>query len=435
MKNKIIFLLIFVSLNILMGCTENAVEVPYKNHLQTVTTRTEWFREVRLGAIIHLSPGVISGSEISWARKGPRRDFKDTSWFGLGTIPVEVYDNYYKQFSAEKFDAKEWIQILKSAGLKYIVFTTKHWDGFCNFDSEYTDYKITNPDCPFGRDMVKEIVDACRELDFKIGLYYARPDWYHPDYYTSNHGNYVNYFENQVRELLTNYGKIDILWFDGGHPPEISASQSVLDMVYSIQPDILVNDRLTVDADFKTTEFYYQDLSNPYPWEGNFTLGIGWSWKPDEFTIPLQEIIGRITNCLGRNGNFSLGIGPKPDGSFTDNDKERLAELGNWLEKTGEAYYGTLGGPFEPMDWGAYVYKDSCMYVHILYYNEDIKINIPVNNEITDVTLLNDGKQISYDNIDNSAISLKLENSRISQLSTIVKITFDKKLHRGVRYE
>ena len=112
-----------------------------------------------------------------------------------------------------------------------------------------------------------------------------------------------------------------------------------------------------------------------------------------------------------------------------------MAELGNWLEKTGEAYYGTLGGPFEPMDWGAYVYKDSCMYVHILYYNEDIKINIPVNNEITDVTLLNDGKQISYDNIDNSAISLKLENSRISQLSTIVKITFDKKLHRGVRYE
>ena len=164
-----------------------------------------WGRTARFGMFIHWGPVSLTGKEISWSREGG---------FHGGT-PTAVYDDLYKQFNPTAFDAKRWVAIAQAAGMKYIVFTTKHHDGFCEFDSKLTDYKITSSQSPFRRDVVKELADARHQAGMKFGVYYSQPDVHHPDYRTANHARYVEYFHGQVRELLSNYGEISVIWFDG----------------------------------------------------------------------------------------------------------------------------------------------------------------------------------------------------------------------------
>ena len=170
----------------------------------------QWWRDARFGMFVHWGPVSLKGTEIGWSRGGERRGRS-----GTGSIPVEVYDNLYKEFNPTEFDAGEWVEIAKAAGMKYIVFTSKHHDGFSMFDSKATDYKITSPESPFGRDVVGELAKACHDGGLKIGFYYSPVDWYHPDYRTENHANYIKFMHNQVREICSNYGRIDIMWFDG----------------------------------------------------------------------------------------------------------------------------------------------------------------------------------------------------------------------------
>jgi alpha-L-fucosidase len=168
------------------------------------------WRELKFGLFVHWGPVSLKGTEIGWSRGGPRRGTG-----GTGEIPLEVYDNLYKKFNPVKFDAKEWTGIAKDAGMRYMVFTSRHHDGFTMFDSKVTDYKITSPESPYRKDVVRQLADACHEGDLKFGLYYSQPDWHHPDYRTPDHGRYVKYLHEQVRELMTNYGRVDVLFFDG----------------------------------------------------------------------------------------------------------------------------------------------------------------------------------------------------------------------------
>ncbi len=158
--------------------------------------RLDWWRQARLGLFIHWGPVSLIGTELSWSRAGPR-----PGTGGTGTVPVEVYDHLYQRFNPTQFDAREWVDLARRAGMQYLVFTTKHHDGFCMFDSGLTEYKITRT--PFGRDVVKELAEACHQAGLRLGFYYSQPDWHHRDYRTTRHDRYIRYLHDQLRELCS----------------------------------------------------------------------------------------------------------------------------------------------------------------------------------------------------------------------------------------
>jgi len=191
-----------------MSVTSLGQAAQSKDYLKAAEQDVQNWREMKFGLFIHWGPVSLKGTEIGWSRGGERRGRS-----GAGSIPAEEYDNLYKRFDPVKFNADEWIQTAKDAGMKYLVFTSKHHDGFSMFDSAHTDYKITNS--PFKRDVVKELADACHKAGLKLGYYYSPVDWFHPDYRTATHPKYIDFMHNQLREICTNYGRIDIIWFDG----------------------------------------------------------------------------------------------------------------------------------------------------------------------------------------------------------------------------
>jgi len=276
-----------------------------------------------------------------------------------------VYDNLYKQFNPTEFNAKEWVEIAKSAGMKYLVFTTRHHDGFSMFDTALSDYKITNS--PFKRDVVAELAQACHEGGIKLGFYYSPPDWHHPDYRTANHAKFIEFLHGQVRELCTKYGKVDIFWFDGlGGKPEDWDAPRLIKMIRELQPGIIINNRAGLPEDYDTPEQTIGAFQNTRPWETCMTLGGQWAWKPKDRVQSFDECIHILVRCAGGDGNLLLNVGPTPEGLIETRQMGRLAEIGAWMSRYGNTIYGTRGGPFLPAKWGVCTYRGSDIYVHIL---------------------------------------------------------------------
>lgn len=215
----------------------------------------------------------MEGTEIGWSRKGPRREHR--SGTAESGVPVEVYDYLYKEFNPIAFDAEEWA---KDAGMRYVVYTTKHHDGFVNFDSRLTDYKITSSASPFGRDIVAELTAACRNAGLAVGYYYSQPDWHHPDYRTENHDRYIAYLHGQVKELLTSYGKVDLLWFDGLEGTTADwDSKRLFNTIESLHPQVIINDRCGLRGDYDTPEQRIGPFQVERPWETCMTLSRQWA--------------------------------------------------------------------------------------------------------------------------------------------------------------
>lgn len=331
------------------------------------------WRELKFGLFVHWGPVILMREEISWSRGGKRGGRK-----GTGDIPVEVYDNLYRSFYPAQFDAKEWVEIAKAAGMKYLVFTTKHHDGFSMFDSALTDYKITNS--PFKRDIVKELADACHEGGLKLGFYYSPRDWYHPDFGGKNHAGYIEFYLGQLRELCSNYGKVDILWFDGlggseklwGDTPEKS-----FQVIRSLQPHIILNNRGGLRGDFDTPEQRIGVFEAERPWETCMTICRQWAWKPKDEMKSLKQCIQALVRTVAGDGNFLFNVGPMPTGEIEPRQVARLKEMGDWLSKYGQSIHGTRGGPFKGSSLCASTYKDNRIYVHIFNWHGE-KFVLPV---------------------------------------------------------
>lgn len=325
-----------------------------KEHLQ------EW-QSSRFGMFIHWGPVSLTGKEISWSRGG--------------AVPISKYDSLYLRFNPVKFNADEWVSVAKAAGMKYVVLTTKHHDGFCLWDTHQTDYNIMNT--PFKRDIVKELSEACRKQGLKFGAYYSTCDWYNP--YFPNTGRaghkkrkdgnldaYTNYLKRQIAELMLNYGPLEVLWFDVPQLFDEKRGQSVIDFAHQIQPDIIINDRTRAPGDFDTPEQRIGGFQNKRMWETNITIADQWSWKPNDHAKTLQQCIQSLIRTVGGNGNMLLNVGPSPEGIIEPDQVQRLKEMGDWLKKNGVSVYDTHGGPYKPADWGVSTYKDSTIYVHVL---------------------------------------------------------------------
>jgi alpha-L-fucosidase len=377
------------------------------------------WRDLKFGLFVHWGPVSLEGTEIGWSRGGERRGRT-----GKGSIPVEVYDNLYKKFNPTKFDAKEWVEIAKAAGMQYMVFTTKHHDGFSMFDTKLTDYKITSPESPYGRDVVKELADACHDGGLWWGIYHSPVDWYHPDYRTETHAKYIEFLHGQVRELLTNYGRVDIMWFDGlGGSAEDWDSEPMFKMIRTLQPEIIINNRGGLAGDYDTPEQRIGRMQVDRPWETCMTICRQWAWKPDDQMKSLEECIQTLVKVVGGDGNLLFNVGPMPDGRIEPRQVERLREMGAWLEQHGESIYGTRGGPFRRGPWGTATHKDSTIYLHLLDPEMDTVVLPPIEKKILDASLLTGGT-VTINQTDES-IEVCVPEADRRQIDTIVVLVLD----------
>lgn len=387
------------------------------DYLKASDQDVQWWRDLKFGLFVHWGPVSLKGTEIGWSRGGERRGTG-----GTGEIPVEVYDNLYKDFNPVQFNADEWLQIAKDAGMRYMVFTSKHHDGFSMFDSKLTDYKITNS--PFKRDVVKELADACHKAGLRLGYYYSPVDWHHPDYRTATHQKYIDYMHGQLREICTDYGKIDIIWFDGlGGTAKDWDSPKLFPMLRQLQPHIILNDRAGLPADHDTPEQRIGSFQKDRPWETCMTICQQWAWKPNDRMKSLKECVQTLVRVVGGDGNLLFNVGPMPDGRIEPRQVERLREMGQWLGKYGQTLYGTRGGPFKTTARLASTYSGNTVYVHILEWSGDT-ITLPaLPKKVTESSLLTGGNVTVRQTQD--AIEIAVPPQSRHEIDTIVKLTLD----------
>jgi alpha-L-fucosidase len=400
----------------------------------------ERWKDLRFGMFIHWGPVSIVGTEIGWSRGGERRGRKDAK---TGEIPVDVYDNLYKKFNPVKFNPDAWVRLAKDAGMKYLVFTSKHHDGFCNFDSRLTNYKITSPECPYGKDIVGQLSRACHRGGILWGVYYSQPDWHHPDYRNGDaHAKYIEYLHGQVRELLTNYGKTSMWFFDGlGGKAEDWDAPRLIRMMRQLQPDLVINNRAGLPAEYDTPEQRIGLFQNRRPWETCATVGRQWAYKPDDTLRSLEECLRGLVCCAIGDGNLLFNVGPRPDGLIEESHAGRLREMGRFLKKYGESIYATRGGPFIAPDekkrpanargfflpegnwWGGSTHKANIVYLHILRWPSGA-ISLPaIPRKIVRHRVLTGGQAVVQQTA--SGIEVGVAAAQRHAVDTIVKLELD----------
>lgn len=369
----------------------------------------QW-QDLRFGLFIHWGPVSLTGKEIGWSRASEDTD-TTTDW--------KEYDQLHKKFNPTRFDANEWAATAKKAGMKYIILTSKHHDGFCLWDSAYTDYDIMST--PFRRDVMEELTDACKRQGLKFGPYYSICDWYQPDYGYSHRAEpgytldrppditkHVEYLKNQLREMNQKFGPFLVFWFDGEweEPWKHEMGVDLNNFCKRLQPDALVNNRVDKGrrgmqgmfkagefaGDFGTPEQEVGVFNRETPWETCMTICRQWAWKPDDELKSLEECIRTLVYTVGGDGNLLLNIGPMPDGRIEPRQVTRLEEIGEWMEKYGETIYGTRGGPFMPGEWGASTCKGNRIFLFILKNSDRPVVLPPIPQRIVSHRSLSNGK-------------------------------------------
>ena len=396
--------------------TSETLEEP-NAYLKASPADMQNWRDMKFGMFIHWGPVSLVGTEIAWSRAGHRPGYG-----GTGSIPVEIYDNLYKKFNPVEFNAQQWIQIAKDAGMKYIVFVSKTHDGFCMFDTKLTEHKITNS--PFKRDVAKELSLACQKASLRFGFYYSPPDWYHPDFRTDNHDRYIEYMHGQIRELCTNYGKIDIIWFDGLHgTAEDWDSETMFKIIRQLQPHVIINNRAGLEGDYGTPEQTIGGFNIDRAWETCMTLGEQWAWKPNDNIKSLKQCIDLLVTAVGGDGNFLFNTGPMPTGRIEPRQAKRFRQMGQWLEKYGRSIYGTRGGPFMPGPWGVSTRTGSTIYIHVLKWRKK-PLELPaIDRKILSASVLTGGT-VKMNQTSEGIIFDADEQARES-IDTIIALTLD----------
>jgi alpha-L-fucosidase len=387
-----------------------------------------WWQDARFGMFIHFGVASLKGVELGWGRQ---THLKPDG--GVGPIPDAVYDNLYKEFTIEKFDAKKWVALARQTGMKYIVVITKHHDGFHMWDTAFSDYKITKS--PFGRDYLKELVDAAHAAKMPIGVYFSQRDWVHPDYdprgaYPGrDHKKYIEYQINAVRELLTKYGKIDILWFDaawwGGMFKEGDwDSERLYRMARECQPNILINNRASIPGDFDTPEQHVGGFQANRPWESVMTLTGSWGYKPESPLKTPKQVMDLLVQCVTGDGNLMLNIGPMPTGEVAPREIEVLKVVGDWMGKFGESIYRTRGGPLRNAAWGGTTYRGDTVYVHVLRWPGKTLSLRPIEEKILSAQALTGG-EVKFGQTD-KGITLTMPEKDRNPLDTVIALRLDR---------
>ena len=387
-----------------------------------------WWREARFGMFLHWGPVSLTGLEISWSRANSNPKCPNK-----GPTPVDVYDHLYQKFNPVEFDARQWVATARAAGMKYMVLTAKHCDGFLLWHSQVDSYNIAST--PFKRDVCGELARAAHEEGMRLGWYFSPMDWRDPEFRTERNAAFVGRMQKEVQELLGNYGRIDLLWFDwdGREPPYDQLNTYAL--VRKMQPQIVINNRLDLgignnnteirnpNADYYTPEQQIGKYDDQRPWETCMTLGTQWSWKPNDKIKSAQEVIDILARVVGGDGNLLLNVGPMPDGRIEPRQVEVLRQVGSWLQANGESIYGTRGGPFKPSSALVSTRKGNVIYIHILK-RADEKIALPpLPQRIVKSELLTGGTVPVVQT--DSGITLTVSQPEAQTADTVVKLTLD----------
>ena len=392
------------------------------NLVEERTKRTQWFLKDRFGMFIHWGLYSIP-ARGEWIRSNEM-------------ISKDDYQTYFDEFNPINYDPKAWARAAKDAGMKYVVMTAKHHDGFCLFDSKLTEYKTTNTKA--GRDLIKEYVEAFREEGLKVGLYYSTIDWYHDDFphYGDRHhpmreniafkdvkhdfDNYLKYMHGQVRELCTNYGKIDILWFDFSYDNmcgEKWKATELINMVKSLQPNVIIDNRLEASGEnagsirTNSPKYYAGDFASPeqiippegivneegkpIPWEACITMNNHWGYcSIDKNYKSSKIIIRKLVECVSKNGNLLLNVGPNAKGEFPTESLYILKGIGKWMKDNGDSIYNCGKANLSKPEWGYYTQNGNKLYAHIFEPSIGPLGLLDLKDKVKKARLLSDGSEI-----------------------------------------
>lgn len=381
--------------------------------------RLAWWRDARFGLFIHWGPVSLEGTEISWSRGAQ--------------IPIEEYDRLYRQFNPTNFNAMEWMKVARAAGMKYVVFTTKHHDGFCMWDTRQTDYNIMHS--PFGRDVVKELAAACKRQGLAFGTYHSVCDWHHPGFPLTSPGGkvrrpvsdldrYEEYLRAQVAELIHNYGPLLVMWFDVPQEFDRQRGQALVDYTRSLQPDILVNNRSGAPGDYDTPEQRVGKYQDQRPWETCMTICHQWAWKPEDPMKSLKQCLQTLVLCAGGDGNLLFNVGPTPDGRIEARQAERLKEMGAWLAQYGQSIYHTRGGPWKPTQTIASTRRGKTIFLHVFAWDGD-RVTLPkLPAKIRHVRVLTGGEAQVLEEADK--LTVRVSAARQQEIDTIIRLDLDR---------
>lgn len=402
---------------------------------------TEWFVHDRFGMFIHWGLYALPARH-EWIKN-------------LEKITEEKYQKYFEYFDPDMYDPREWARAAKKAGMKYAVLTTKHHEGFCLFDSAYTDYKATNTKA--GRDLVREYVDAFRAEGLKVGFYYSLIDWHHPDFPIDplhprrdddnidelNKGRdirrYAEYMRNQVTELLTNYGKIDILWFDFSYSNSEYRgmkgkgkldweAEELIATARRLQPEIIIDNRTEIEQDLWTPEQYQptdwirDDDGNRVVWEACQTFSGSWGYHRDESTWKTPEMLIRmLVNTVSCGGNLLMNVGPTARGYFDDRAVGALDAIGSWMKYNSRSIYGCTQSEFEAPADVRYTQKEGRLYVHIYAYPYR-HLRLPgLADKVDYAQFLHDNSEIFFEEKDGDIV-LELPYVKPNQIVPVVEL-------------
>jgi alpha-L-fucosidase len=413
--------------------------------LQTHEESLQKFKDMRFGMFIHWGPVSLRGEEISWSRGRE--------------IPINEYDQLYTKFNPELFDAEEWVSLAKAAGMKYLIITSRHHDGFSLWDSKYTDYDMAST--PYGKGILKELSEACEKEGIEFGTYYSICDWYREDYpvdYPSadysfreerqmdaatreQMDNYITFMKNQLGELLADYSSF-LIWFDGEWEWAWTHEMGMDMYAYlrGLKGDLLINNRVDKGregmedesrdprfaGDFATPEQSIGAFDREYSWETCMTIGKQWAWKPDDKLKSTKECIHTLLRTIGGDGNLLFNVGPMPDGRIEPRQVDRLKEMGAWVSENSEAVYGTRGGPYLPTDKIVSTHKDNKIYLYLLD-RPGKKLKLPREDgfEIRKASFLQDGSSIPMERTEDG-ILLYLPASLPDKTATVLILELDR---------
>jgi len=381
----------------------------------------QWWEDARFGMFVCWGPVSLTGKEIGWSRGKARPEQPQG---GKGPTSVEVYDNLYRHWKPDKFDAKKWVKVAQAAGMKYMIFLVRHHDGFSLYDTKLSDYKSTSPDAAWRHDVMRDVADACHAAGLKLIVYYSQPDWHHPDYRTKNHERFIRYLHGQIRELLTNYGRIDGLWFDGlGGKADDWDAETLFRMARGLQPWLIINNRCGLPGDYDTPEQKLGKFQLDRPWETCMTLGTQWSWKTNDTIKSLKQCVEVLVTCAVRGGNLALNTNPMPNGRIEPRQVKRFREIGRWLKKYGETIYATRGGPMPSQSWGGMTHRGNMIFLHVLRWPGERLTLPPIPKRIIASCVVTGGK-VSVQQTD-AGIGVLVPTRDQRELDTIIALKLD----------
>jgi len=404
------------------GCLESFALGSGEKKPLTDDERMEWWRDARFGLFVHWGLYAVPAGTY----KGKRIDGIGEWIMHRAQIPVEEYEKYAAAFNPVGFNADEWVRLVKQAGMKYIVITSKHHDGFCLWDSAVTDYDIMDA-TPFKRDILAELAKACKKHKIKLCFYHSIMDWHHPDAQRPFYPNYNDtkrsnpnferyvetYMKPQLAELLAKYGPLGVLWFDGEWIKDWTEPQgkALYAWLRDLQPDLIINNRVGkgrkgMEGLNKSDDEYAGDFGTPeqqipatglpgVDWETCMTMNDTWGFKAyDDNWKSSEDLIRKLVDITSKGGNFLLNVGPTPEGLIPQPSIQRLKVIGDWMAVNSESIYGTTASPIGKPDWGRCTAKGDKLYLHVFDWPSNGKLEVSLAQaDIAKAYLLADKKK------------------------------------------